>query len=215
VTAAREEFLRLNAWRHGPLYRGGYPEDEWQRAGRDVPELADGDIEIIAEPQDFLGLNVYSSWTVAQAGRQLAEPESHFPRTQMGWPIMPDCLRWAARFAHETCNPAAILITECGCAWDDQVDDRGEVDDFARIEFMRSHLRGVEQALEEGIPIRGFFLWSLLDNFEWAHGFSRRFGIVHVNFETLKRTPKASARWYARHIAANTTARPEMALANQ
>jgi beta-glucosidase len=205
IAAAREAFERMNGMRFDPIFRGCYPAAWWEAQGESTPEVMDGDLATIQQPQDFLGLNVYSSWNVASAERGVCQLETHFPQTDLQWPIMPDCLYWATRFAHEVHGPPAIFITESGCAYPDQVNERGEVDDFARIAYLRGHLRGVDRAVAEGFPLRGYFLWSFLDNFEWAKGYAKRFGIVHVNNATLKRTPKASARWYAQHIATHSS----------
>lgn len=203
IRGARLAFRRHNAWIMDPLFRGEYPADQWDAAGANAPDVADGDMRAIGGRMDFLGVNSYSSWEFAQPDGSALQPEKWHPRTQMDWPIMPDCLYWACRFSHEEYAAPAIYITESGCAFPDSVDARGEVVDTARIAYLKAHLRGVRRATVEGAPVKGYFVWSLLDNFEWAYGYAKRFGIVHVNFETQKRTPKLSARWYSRVAALN------------
>jgi beta-glucosidase len=152
----------------------------------------------IHRPPDFLGLNIYSSQAVVGADGVEHEYERHFPRTDMDWCITPDVLYWALRFVHEIHGPGELFITENGCAFGDQVDAQGRVPDYARLEYLRGHLRGVRRAAAEGLPVAGYYVWSILDNFEWSHGYSKRFGIVHVNFGTGARTVKESGRWYSR-----------------
>jgi beta-glucosidase len=168
-------------------------------------------MEIISQPLDFMGLNTYGTCGVVQAGLGNRPHEPHFPRTDMDWPVTPDALYWAVRTMTELYAPKAIYITENGAAYPDQVNVEGRVDDFARVEFLRSYLRGVERAVSEGYPLRGYFLWSFLDNFEWQQGYAKRFGIVHVDRETQRRTPKASYEWYRWYIAkcASASASPQ------
>ena len=198
IEAAREGYRRHNAMIFDPLCRGSYPADILESLGADAPHVADGDLATIHQPLDYVGINSYSSWEVVDPSGRTLQPEPSHPRTHMGWPITPDALYWAVRFTNEIYAPKAIHITESGCAYPDEVNADGEVLDTARIAYLKAHLRGLQRAAMEGHPVKGYFLWSLLDNFEWAHGYAKRFGIVHVNFETLKRTPKLSAGWYGR-----------------
>jgi beta-glucosidase len=114
----------------------------------------------------------------------------------MGWEVYPDGLRKLLVRLHRDYRPAALYITENGAAYDDALTAEGEVHDPERVAYLRDHLRAARQAIAEGAPLRGYFVWSLLDNLEWSHGFGKRFGIVHVDFATLERTPKRSARFY-------------------
>ncbi len=203
--AARAEFARNNSWFLDPLTRGSYREDLWEEAGADVPEVMEGDLECISAPTDFLGINAYFSGAFVSAEHGVREHEKWFPRT-MNWPITPDVLYWTMRFVHELYQPGDIYITENGCAYPDQVSEvNGEpvVEDYARILYLREHLKELQRATSEGIPVKGYLVWSLMDNFEWAAGYQYRFGIIHVNFETLQRTPKESAKFYSSVIAKN------------
>lgn len=198
IEAARERYRQHNAMIFDPLFLGRYPADILESLGPDAPDVANGDMEIIHQPLDYIGLNAYSSWELVDPDGRILDPEDSFARTMMGWAITPDALYWATRFTNEMYAPRAIYITESGCAYPDEVNADGEVIDTARIAYLKGHLRGLQRAAQEGHPVKGYFLWSLLDNFEWAFGYSKRFGMVHVNFETMKRTPKLSAKWYAR-----------------
>ncbi len=204
----------LNRLYLDPLLRGRYPDD----VRADLPELdrliRDGDEETIAQPIDFLGINYYRRYLIVAEDAPVEEPPGEFPGaenarflpageevTDIGWGIDPSGLRdllIAIRRDHPNVPP--IYITENGAAFDDHlIDVAGEpaVDDPRRIAYLDGHVRAVHEAIEHGVDVRGYFVWSLLDNFEWAHGYGMRFGIVHVDFDTLTRTPKASARWYS------------------
>ena len=202
VSAARSLFVENNDWYMGPMFRGKYPEAEWNRLGTDVPKVIDGDLKTINQPLDFMGFNIYSAWNVVRAGAKPFDPSKTYPRTQMDWPIQPDCLYWGIRFIRETYSDIPVYITESGCAFPDEVAADGQIYDWDRVQYMRWYLRGVERAVCEGYPIKGYFAWSLLDNFEWAFGYTRRFGIVYVDFKTLERKPKLSAQWYKETIRA-------------
>lgn len=203
IDAARSYFAEINAWMLDPIYRGCYPEIEWDSLGNDVPDVEDGDLEIIAEPMDFIGINLYSPGDVVHASRKLDFPEEHAPSTDMKWPIITDCLYWASRFIHEIYQPEDIYITESGCAFPDDVNKDGNVDDISRIEYLKNHLKGVHRAVEEDIPVKGYFVWSFMDNFEWAYGYTKRFGLVFVNYESFQRIPKLSFDWYSSLIRNN------------
>ncbi len=198
IEAARERYRHHNAMIFDPLFLGRYPADIMESLGHNAPVVESGDMETIHQPLDYIGLNAYSSWELVDHMGRIHDPEPCFARTQMGWAITPEALYWAARFTNEMYAPKAIHITESGCAYPDMVNGDGEVIDTARIAYLKGHLRGLQRAAAEGLPIRGYFLWSLLDNFEWAFGYAPRFGMVHVDFETMKRTPKLSAQWYSR-----------------
>lgn len=203
IRGAKAAFRRQNAWVLDPLYRGEYPADQWDALGKATPDVQPGDMKAIGGRMDFLGVNAYSSWEYVDRDGSALIPEKWFPRTFMEWPITPECLYWATRFANEEYRPGSIYITESGCAFPDTVNAQGEVQDIARVAYLKAHLRGVQRATAEGVPVNGYFLWSMLDNFEWAYGYAKRFGIIHVNFDTLKRTPKLSARWYSQVAALN------------
>ncbi len=182
-----------------------------------MPGPVEDDLAAIGAPLDFYGLNYYSPTCVADPASRLesAGPVAlegvpfkivkleGYERTAFDWPVVPEGLREQLVTLHTTYGDALppVYITENGCACDDEVDAEGHVDDTARIRYLDSHLRAVASAIEDGVDVRGYYTWSLLDNFEWAEGYTKRFGLVHVDYPTQTRTPKASFDWYQRLIA--------------
>lgn len=203
VAAAQSRFAEENDWLLHPVFRGSYPAARWNALGADIPRVQDGDLDAIATPLDFFGLNYYLSWEVVSTHAGAVHTEKHFPRTFMGWDIVEDGLYWGLRFAQECYAPRALLVTENGCGYPDEPNVAGRIDDFARIAYFRAHLRMLHRAISEGLPVGGYWVWSILDNFEWAYGYSKRFGLTFVNFESQERIPKESARWWKRVIAQN------------
>jgi beta-glucosidase len=214
--AARLAALQMNALYLDPLFGRGYPPELVQhyRHATDFGFVRDGDLATIAHPLDFLGLNYYRPQTIsADPGRpgtasevpgslgawSLVAPGT--PVTSLGWPIEPGGLTEILVRVHEDYGPSRILVTENGAAFDDPVAEDGTVEDADRIHYLREHLLALREALDSGVPVDGYFVWSLLDNFEWAEGYGQRFGLVRVEPRTLRRVPKASARWYADLIA--------------
>jgi beta-glucosidase len=192
----------------GALLQGSYPEMLLARRPTLAAAIQDGDMEAIAAPLDFLGVNYYGP-TGARAAPpgtmppwQLVDLEG-LPTTGVGSAIDPDGLRetllMLGQRYPDTLPP--LLVTEVGVDLPDRVDEPGECDDTARIEFIASHLRAIDQARSAGADVRGAFVWSLLDSFEWEHGYGPRYGLVHVDFETAARTPKRSFHWLAQAIA--------------
>src|SRR6476661_6185142 len=189
-----------------PMLLGRYPVDLMPLM-EDI--MADGDLATIRQPLDFYGVNYYNPMKIAAAGEEAAMPFElrellGYPTTERGWPIVPDALReWliTLRARFRAALPP-IMITESGCAYSTGPDENGVVDDQERIDYLNAHLGAVATAIQRGVDIRGYYAWSLLDNFEWAEGLSQRYGLVHVDFETQRRTPKRSFDWYAAMIAA-------------
>ncbi len=202
-----------NRWFLDPLYGKGYPPDMVAQFGAAMPVVSNDDLDIIATPTDFLGINSYNPAIVRPAanadnplGFEPLTPQelvaAGYALTAMGWPIVPEAFgQLLTRVARDYDVPA-IYITENGAAFDDELVD-GLVNDVNRTDFLKGHLAALRLAVDEGAPVRGYFAWSLMDNFEWAWGYAKRFGLVHVDYDTLVRTPKASALWYAETIAAN------------
>ncbi|HEY8498470.1 MAG TPA: family 1 glycosylhydrolase, partial [Limnochordales bacterium] len=209
--AARRLDGLLNRWFLDPLFYGRYPADmvaRFREVGLPPPEPAEEEMRQIARPIDFLGVNYYSRQLARHdPGEPLLEMrqvEGPLPKTAMGWEIYPQGLRLLLRRLHrEYTRDLPILITENGAAFDDAVSPDGAVHDPDRVAYLREHLLELARAIDEGAPVQGYFLWSLLDNFEWAHGYSKRFGILYVDFETQARIWKDSAHWYRRVIEAN------------
>ena len=201
-----------------PLFHGQYPEDlfsYYQELGADLSFVRDGDLQKISAPIDFLGINYYFTHTVREAPIELGKsipfadlgarpviPHAS-EKTAMGWPVEPEgLLGMLVRIKDEYAN-LPIYVTENGRAVDDYIDPEGGVDDEERISYLESHFRAAHEAIERGVDLRGYMVWSFLDNFEWAEGYSKRFGIVFVEYGTQRRVPKASARWYAGVIRRN------------
>jgi beta-glucosidase len=207
IAAAQAEYEKTNRQLMGPVFLGHYPEAFLEEAGTSAPRVEPGDMEQIARPTDFLGLNVYAG-NFVRAGADGAPEVLPFPR---GYPegalswlkITPQSMYWAVRHAAEVFGVKSFYMTESGATFDDDFSPAGEVIDLHRREYVRSHLVEVHRAIAEGYDIRGYFLWSFLDNFEWAEGYEKRFGIVHVAFGTQVRTPKLSSHWYAEVIRNN------------
>ncbi|WP_253943823.1 GH1 family beta-glucosidase [Nocardioides marmotae] len=191
-----------------PMLLGRYPVDLAPLL-EDV--VVDGDLATIRQPLDFYGVNYYNPWRIAAAGEGADLPFEFrellgYPTTDIGWPVVPDALReWLIMFRARYRNALPpIYITENGAAYGTGPDADGVVDDRARIDYLDGHLRAVATAVQRGVDVRGYYCWSLLDNFEWTEGYSQRFGLVHVDYETQVRTPKSSYRWFADVIAAQT-----------
>jgi beta-glucosidase len=182
-----------NRWYIEPLSGLGYPEPTVQRLGWDRREVLDGDLDLIALPLDVLGVNYYTR-QVVRADDAVIERSA--PTTAMGWEIHPPSFEELLRGLHERYRFPRYLVTENGAAMHDAERRDGRIHDRDRIAYLADHLAGLHGAIEAGVPIGGYFVWSLLDNFEWAHGYTPRFGIVEVAPETLERVPKASADWY-------------------
>jgi beta-glucosidase len=207
--AARLLDGQANRWFADPIFRGTYPEDvEAVLAGAGVrlPEVAAGDMSLISAPIDFLGLNYYSVQTVTAStdlGGFRVQPPADRTLNAMGWEMEPSGLYHLLTRLHREYTQGPIYITENGYPLRDAEVGGSDVDDQPRIDYLRDHIGVAWQALQDGVPLKGYFLWSLMDNFEWAEGYSARFGILRVNFETQERTPKRSAEWYRQVIARN------------
>ena len=179
----------------------GYPDEVHDLMAEHMPAIHDRDMVVIAAPTDFLGVNYYAPMYVSSGpeptGVRFAAPPSDVETTDMGWPVQPDVLHETLLRIHRDYYPGAIYIAENGAAIDDPDPVAGRVADPRRIDYLTGHLDAVWRAIRDGVPVAGYFAWSLMDNFEWAQGYSRRFGLIHVNYATQDRTVKDSGRWYA------------------
>ena len=207
IAAARTWFIEANQPVLDPIYRGHYAPAYLRRCGTDRPVVARGDFALISQPADFLGLNIYTGTFVRRGARgrpEVVTPSASYPRTDSPWlNLAPRAIYWTPRLVGEVYGEKNIYITENGCGYNDDTVVQGECLDLHRVEYLRSYLRELQRAIADGAPVRGYFLWSFIDNFEWADGYRRRFGIIHNNFKTQRRTPKLSAQWYASVMAAN------------
>jgi beta-glucosidase len=192
-----------NRWFLDPIFRGAYPEDMLEAWNALMPEVRDGDLETINAPIDFLGVNNYSSPLVARGedGRAQIVRREDVDRTDMGWEIVPEQLYGLLTRLARDYEPPAIYITENGAAFPDVRGHDGSVQDPERQAFLESYIEAAGRAVAEGVPLRGYFAWSLLDNFEWAWGYWKRFGLIYIDYATLERVPKGSFYWYRDYIA--------------
>jgi beta-glucosidase len=204
--AAQRRDGYVNRWFLDPVFRGAYPSDMVALYEREVGPLVavrDDDMPVIAAPIDFLGVNYYNPMRVRPSDEgplHVVDALPDGPVTAMGWEIEPDGLRRVLARVREEYGPIPIHITENGAAFDDGPVRNGYVEDPERRAYLSGHLDALATAMRDGADVRRYYVWSLLDNFEWEEGYSKRFGIVHVDFRTQRRTPKASARFYREFI---------------
>jgi beta-glucosidase len=208
IEAARRATREGNAPFLTAVMEGKYTDGYLEREGANAPKVEAGDMKAIGSPVDFVGLNVYTPEYVradaSPAGYVVEARQASFPHMFSPWIyIGPEVTYWAVRNVSDIWKPKALYITENGCSADDVVTANGRVEDTDRLMYLRNHLTHLHRAAAEGYPIKGYFLWSLLDNFEWADGYSKRFGIHYVDFKTQTRTPKLSAEWYREVIKKN------------
>jgi beta-glucosidase len=202
-----------NRWFLDPLFTGGYPQQLFSDLGISPPLTRQDDMALISTPIDFLGVNYYSR-SLIQARRQTQSrlfssqtyervvPVPGATYTEMAWEIYPHGLIDVLLRVQRDYAPPAILVTENGAAFEDRWDGRNHVPDKRRVEYLREHIQVLEEALRREVPLRGYFVWSLLDNYEWIDGYSKRFGLIYVDYRTQRRIIKESGRWYASFIAA-------------
>jgi beta-glucosidase len=190
-----------------PILLGSYPPGLWRRFGPFAPEVRDGDLKKIAEPIDFLGVNYYTRnvvsgqwWIPVTGGRMVRPKDGEFSPM---WEIYPSGLGTLLERIWNDYHPPMILVTENGIPVRDTPDPNGEVRDPERISYLQRHLKVLHGAIAKSVPVKGYFVWSLTDNFEWELGYAMRFGLVHIDFATLKRTPKSSFHWYSELIRRN------------
>jgi len=204
VAAARWVDGMHNRWFLDPIFRGAYPSDMLEEFLPSMPAIEDGDLATIAAPIDFLGVNNYTTPVVAadaNGGRPRIVHREDVDRTDMGWEIVPEGLHDMLVRVHQDYAPPAIYVTENGAAFADVRGHDGSVLDPERQSYLVEYVDAAGRAMDEGVPLRGYFAWSLLDNFEWAWGYWKRFGLVYVDYATLERVPKGSFYWYRDFIA--------------
>lgn len=212
IDAAREAMFTIeeknywnNTWWMDPVFMGQYPQDGLDVFGPCAPKFTDAEMKIISEPVDFCGGNIYNGRETRadEAGRPQDAPRAlAYSRTAFDWAVNPRSLYWGPKFFYERYKKP-IIITENGMANIDWISLDGKVHDPQRIDFLNRYLLQLRRAIDDGVDIRGYFQWSLTDNFEWAQGFSKRFGLAFVDYETQKRTLKDSAYWYRNVISTN------------
>lgn len=208
IAKARLEDGRLQRWYLDPLFKGSYPQDVLDDLGADGPEILEGDLQVIATPMDFLGVNYYSRSVVSAAEPWDVHGSGH-EVTEMGWEVFPEGLTaLLLRLKHDYPVPP-IYITENGGAFKDALED-GRVHDSQRTSYLNRHIGAMAEAMRLGVRMAGYMVWSLMDNFEWASGYEKRFGIVYVDYQTQQRTLKDSARWYRDFLQQQKAARARL-----
>lgn len=196
-----------NQWFLQPLFAGAYPETLFALLGLQPPPIADGDMETIAARLDFLGVNYYARQIYQTPIRPPTSQVERRPQpvvpvpgasyTDLGWEIFPSGLADALRQVHAAYHPPALIVTENGAAFSEADAATSDIQDDQRIAYLQSHIQALARVRNEGVPVQGYFVWTLLDNFEWTDGYRPRFGLVAVNRQTLERRVKASGLWYA------------------
>lgn len=208
IAAAREALRETAGMFLTPIMEGRYHPAYLEDQRDDAPAFSDADMNTISSPLDFIGLNSYAPTYVrhdpsARRGWSSIPCGDDYPKMHMPWlNIGPAILYWSPRLCFENWKPRAIYITENGCANPDRPGENNHIDDIGRVMYLQNHLMHLHRGVTEGIPVKGYFLWSLMDNFEWACGYTKRFGICYVNYRTQERIPKLSARFYA-HVIRN------------
>lgn len=212
IEAARQATFAIrekNTWNHSwwgdPVIFGQYPEEGMKLFGTSMPAFPPSDLEIIATPVDFYGINCYFGFRVRanpEGGPEFVTPPPGGPVSLYHWPIDFDVLHWATRFSYERYQKP-IIITENGVGSMDWIHRDGRVHDSLRVDYLARHLAGLKQAIAESVPVQGYFHWSLMDNFEWQEGYRQRFGLTYVDFSTQQRILKDSAYWYSEQIRSN------------
>lgn len=212
IAAAKKAFhtFRFNGGILIPALTGEYSPAMLAELGENAPEIKSGDLEIIHQPLDAVGLNIYSGTYVRAAdnekGYEILNLPKGYPRMYMPWlNIVPESIYWGIRHVSETLgrDDLPVMITESGCAAEDELDANGEMIDTDRIMYLRQYFKSAARAVNEGYLLKGYFIWTFTDNFEWAWGYTRPFGIVYVDYNTQQRIPKASYEWYAECIRQN------------
>ncbi len=212
IEAARTDMFSIkskdcsnNTWFADPIILGNYPEDGLKLFEKEVPEFLSDDMTTICQPLDFYGANIYGGQIVAsdcqEETKVIKNPDGP-PLTSMQWRVMPSSLYWGPKFLYERYK-LPIVVTENGMANCDWIHRDGKVHDVQRIDFIARYLSEYKRAINDGVAAQGYFLWSIIDNFEWAHGYKQRFGIIFVNYATGERTLKDSAYWYKDLISSN------------
>ncbi|WP_223477314.1 GH1 family beta-glucosidase [Oricola indica] len=207
IAAARRQDGHYNRWFIQALTQKSYPEDILEGFAGHMPDGYENDLDAIGAPIDWLGVNYYTRSNIAHdpasAWPSLKPVPGPLPKTGLGWEIYPEGLHgFLTRLARDYTGETPIIVTENGMAWPDTIEN-GRVDDSERVAYFDAHLQAVHRAIADGAPVKGYFGWSLLDNYEWAEGYAPRFGLVHVDYETQLRTPKASFEAFRQAIGGN------------
>ncbi len=205
AAAARMSHAKFNLWFLDPISGRGYPQDAWDSYGADVPEIAPGDMEVMTAPVDFLGVNYYSRNIIHDptgGTGKIINRRNPVNMMARGWENCPQALTELMTWLHQEYSFPSLMITENGATYDDVLWE-GRVHDLARIDYLRDHIGALPGLIAAGVPLKGYFCWSLLDNFEWAWGTRDRFGLIYTDFKTQQRVIKDSGYWYSKIARAN------------
>lgn len=200
-----DNFMWSITWWSDPVLLGHYPEDGLELYKDILPDIKEGDMELISEPIDFYCQNIYNGHKIraTEGGEfEYVKRDEGYAKTAANWPVTPESLYWGPKFLYER-YPKPFFISENGMAAHDTVSLDGEVHDPNRIDFLHRYLLQLRRAAKDGVPVEGYFVWTLMDNFEWARGYSERFGIVYVDYQTQERIIKDSGKWYSEVIKRN------------
>ena len=208
VEKARKDDLRGRCWYTDALFKGHYPPEVLDELGADAPIIEPGDMAHIATRMDYLGVNYYSR-QVASALKPFDVTSSGLPLTDMGWEVYPRGLTELLLTLHRAYRLPPVYVTENGGAFKD-VCFEGRVHDSERVDYLQTHIAAVAEAMAQGVPMAGYMVWSLMDNFEWSSGYAKRFGIVHVDYASQQRTLKDSALWYREFLCRVKASRPTL-----
>jgi beta-glucosidase len=207
IAAARASFIERNCRVLEPIFTGAYSAAYLRSAGQDRPKFEKGDLALASTPSDFLGMNIYTGYFV-RAGKG-GKPEilpftPNYPTADAPWlKHVAESMYWGPRWAREIYKVPAIYITENGAGYNDEPPVKGDLPDLHRRNYIRDCLKELHRAISEGVPVKGYFLWSFMDNFEWLDGYARRFGAFYTDYKTQVRTPKLTAHWYQQVMAKN------------
>lgn len=201
IAAAEATWQRGDAIFPDAIFKAQYPPLVYEMVGKNMPKIQDGDFALASQKLDYLGLNSYSRNVISANGNITPVPGSEY--TEMGWEVCAPALRRLLVRINNDYRLPPIYITENGAAFKDEVSPDGKVHDPRRLDYLKQHLIQTRLAMQDGVDVRGYFVWSLLDNFEWGHGFTKRFGLIRVDYETQKRTIKDSGEWYEDLIRKN------------
>lgn len=211
IRAAERAIRDFNEMYAVPMYEGKYPDRYLKGLGADAPSFTAAELKIISSPMDFTGVNIYTTQEVVASdnpdGYTAIRRPSTYPHLMADWLFYnPQALYWTPKLMSRVWGIREMYITENGCSAEDKMNDAGKVMDTDRINYLRNYLTQLQRGVSEGVPVKGYFLWSMLDNFEWSKGYAERFGITYVDYKTQKRTPKLSFDFYKNVIARNALA---------
>ena len=202
IAAAETAWDRSETLFLDPIFKGHYPLAVYDLVGENMPKIQDGDMALISQELDYVGINFYSRNVISAAEKIDRVQGAEY--TEMGWEVCAPAFRRMLVKINNSYKLPPIYITENGSAFNDEVSADGKIHDPRRLDYLKQHFIQTRLAMQDGVDVRGYMVWSLMDNFEWGHGFTKRFGLIRVDYETQKRTIKDSGEWYGKVIASNS-----------